>query len=62
MEQPENNVVLLDGADDDAALLNLLQDYKHCNDRRRSAIRLFAQKLAEMEPLHSATILPFPSS
>jgi len=60
MEQSENNVVAINGDDDTALIENLLQDYKHCNERRRSAIRGFAHKLAEMEPRLKATILPFP--
>jgi len=62
MDQPENNVVALDGSDDTTLLEDLLLDYKHCNDRRRCAIRRFAHKLAEMEPHLNATILPFPPS
>lgn len=61
MEQPANNVIDLEGRDSERTLLaDLLFDYGHCNDRRRSAIRLFAHKLAEMEPNLEATILPFP--
>jgi len=64
MEAPTNNVIDLNGLPDSERVLltNLLNDYEHCNDRRRNAIRRFAHKLAELElPLSpSATIFPFP--